>query len=218
MPQRFLNLPDSACVARPGTGERLSAPSAARNGEAILKTLRVLAPDSGSALEIASGTGEHVARFAKALPGLVWQPTDLDDSRLASIAAWTEEIPNVLPPLRLDVGTAGWSQTMEPADLIFLSNLLHLISDDEAATVISESCLALRPLGVLAIYGPFRRGEFFASDGDRRFHADLTAQDPAIGYKPFETVLSWFRTGGLAQCEIIDMPANNLMLTARKPG
>ena len=102
MPQRFLNLPDSANVARPSKGKRLSAPSAVRNGEAILGNLRLLVAESGSALEIASGTGEHVARFANALPDLVWQPTDVDDTRLASVAAWTESLPNVLPPLRLD--------------------------------------------------------------------------------------------------------------------
>jgi len=36
---------------------------------------RVL-PKKGIALEIGSGTGEHVICFAKALPGLVWLPSE----------------------------------------------------------------------------------------------------------------------------------------------
>jgi len=39
-----------------------------RNKQAILGVLRQVLPASGSALEIASGTGQQVAWFAAALP------------------------------------------------------------------------------------------------------------------------------------------------------
>ena len=67
---------------------RITAPSAARNREPILHALRRQLPASGTVLEVASGTGEHVAYFAAALPGLQWQPTDPDADRRASIDAW----------------------------------------------------------------------------------------------------------------------------------
>ena len=52
------------------------SPAADRNKQAILDVLLRLLPDQGSALEIASGTGQHVAWFAAHLPHWTWQPTD----------------------------------------------------------------------------------------------------------------------------------------------
>ena len=48
-------------------------------------------------LEIGSGTGEHAICFAKALPNLVWLPSDPDEASRASIDAWiaTEGLTNV---------------------------------------------------------------------------------------------------------------------------
>ena len=38
--------------------------------------------------EIASGSGEHAAFFAKSLPSVSWLPTDIEAKALASIAAF----------------------------------------------------------------------------------------------------------------------------------
>lgn len=214
---RPLNLPDSASVADSHEDGRMFAPSAARNAAAILEVLQRIAPPAGTVLEIASGTGEHVLRFAKAMPGLIWQPSEVDDTRIASIRAWTHECDNILDPLRLDATVAGWSQDHYPPTMIFLSNLLHLISETEAQTLVLEAARALAPGGIFLIYGPFRRGTTFASDGDQGFHAELIAQDPAIGYKAFETVQTWLSEGGLDDLGVIQMPANNLILTAQRP-
>ncbi|HEY0572083.1 MAG TPA: DUF938 domain-containing protein, partial [Enterovirga sp.] len=65
----------------------LSSPAVARNKDPILTVLRKVLPRHGTVLEIASGTGEHAAYFAAAIPELVWQPTDRDSDSLRSIAA-----------------------------------------------------------------------------------------------------------------------------------
>ena len=52
------------------------SPAAERNKQPILDVLRQVLPERGSALEIASGTGQHVAWFAAGLPHWTWQPTD----------------------------------------------------------------------------------------------------------------------------------------------
>jgi hypothetical protein len=52
------------------------SPAAERNKQPILDLLRQLLPTQGSALEIASGTGQHVAWFAANLPLWSWQPSD----------------------------------------------------------------------------------------------------------------------------------------------
>ncbi len=54
------------------TNTLLSSPAAERNKQPILDLLRSLLPARGRALEIASGTGQHVSWFAGALPQWDW--------------------------------------------------------------------------------------------------------------------------------------------------
>jgi tRNA G46 methylase TrmB len=53
--------------------ERLFSPSAERNREPIAAVLRRCLPATGAVLEIASGTGEHVAWFAAQFPGVAFR-------------------------------------------------------------------------------------------------------------------------------------------------
>ena len=61
------------------------SPAAERNRQPILEALRNVLPAQGAALEIASGTGQHVAWFAAGLPGWTWQPSDAQADGFASI-------------------------------------------------------------------------------------------------------------------------------------
>ena len=49
--------------------------------------LQQLLPPSGTALEIASGTGQHVEWFAQHLPLWTWQPSDAHPGALYRAAA-----------------------------------------------------------------------------------------------------------------------------------
>ncbi len=211
-------IPQTASVAIPAENGKMHAPSAARNIGAILEALAEILPTKvGHALEIASGTGEHMLRFAAAFPALTWQPTDIDQTRLASIEAWCDEaaLSNVVPPIILDASIKGWAEKMPGQHLIFLSNLLHLISEKEAAIVISEAAKALAPDGVLVVYGPFLRGKCYASPADKHFDKSLRASAPEIGYKSFESIQHLQVQAGLNPQTPILMPANNLLLVAR---
>ena len=61
--------PDSVEVRSRAGDARQFSPSAARNCGPIREVLTRVLPKKGIALEIGSGTGEHVICFAKALPG-----------------------------------------------------------------------------------------------------------------------------------------------------
>ncbi|WP_439136716.1 DUF938 domain-containing protein [Roseicyclus sp.] len=213
---RKLDLPDAAAKT---ADPRISAPSALRNREAITAELTRIAPQHGCALEIASGTGEHVIAFAAAMPGIVWQPTDPEPTRRASITAWVADagLPNILPPRDLDAAQPGWTKDHGPADLIVLINLLHLISMPEVTTLLAEVAAALAPGGRFALYGPFLRDGCTTSQGDADFDAALRAQDPAIGYKDMADVIAMLQRHGLAHAETIPMPANNLLLVFDRP-
>lgn len=215
MSPRRLDLPDAPGPAPDGA---LSAPSALRNCAAILSVLTRIAPPTGRALEIASGTGEHVVAFAPVLPGLIWQPSDPDPARRTSIAAWAARhpAPNLLPPIALDACKPGWAARQGPVDLIVLVNLIHLISDTETAILIDEIGKALSPGGILALYGPFLRNGEATSEGDALFHASLRAQDPAIGYKDVVDIAAALNRHGLSLFETVKLPANNLMLCAER--
>lgn len=215
---RRLTLPDSAALDG-GADARRSAPSAERNAGPILDALRGLAPATGRVLELASGTGQHAAAFAAALPGLHWHPSDGNPESLGSIRAWVAAagLPNLHPPLLIDAAMPGWQGDHAGQDMVFVSNLLHLISEPEARAVVGGMVAALAPGGRAVIYGPFRRGGALTSAGDRAFDERLRAQDPAIGYKDAATVAHWAVAAGARAETPVEMPANNLILWFTRP-
>ncbi|MBI6629708.1 DUF938 domain-containing protein [Pontibaca salina] len=215
----FRRIPLCASFAESGQGALLYAPSASRNVGPLCDLLKDVAPQEGTALELASGTGQHVVAFARALPLLHWQPSDIDPDRRASIDAHAAKagLSNVSPALDLDATIQGWSAKHQGQSLIVVINLLHLISAQEAATLIDEASNALATGGRLVIYGPFMRAGELTSPGDREFHTALTAQDPEIGYKDDFDTLDMVQATGLETTDVIEMPANNLALIFQKP-
>ncbi|MFT7596368.1 MAG: hypothetical protein ACI8R4_003703 [Paracoccaceae bacterium] len=212
-------LPETASIAHNGEDAKLVAPSAARNVGPICDLLERIAPATGTALELASGTGQHVIAYAAHFPGLQWQPTEIDSDRRASIDSYVAAagLGNIAAALNLNAATPGWGARHGGQALILLSNLLHLISGREAQVLIAEAAIALAPGGTFVIYGPFMRGGELTSDGDARFHASLIIHDPEIGYKDDFDTMDLLQGGGLDMVDVIEMPANNLALIAQKP-
>ncbi|MHC9235948.1 DUF938 domain-containing protein [Pseudooceanicola sp. 502str34] len=196
----------------------LSSPAAQRNLAPILHALETVVPETGKALELASGTGEHVVRMAGAFPGLTWQPSDIDPTRITSIDAYVAAagLPNLRPAIRIDATRHGWSAIHGGNDLIMVVNLLHLISTQDADMVIEQAAKALNRGGRLAVYGPFKRSGALTSEGDVRFDAELKARDPLIGYKDDTEMTKMLHANWLELEKVIEMPANNLMFVAHR--
>jgi len=192
--------------------------AADRNKQPILQVLLRLLPASGHALEIASGTGQHVAWFAAAMPGWIWQPTDADPSALAAIVEHVNEAgaTNVRPPLRLDVMAPKWpADTTEFADAfdaIYCANMLHISPWATCAALMQGAARHLAPAGVLVTYGPYFEDEVPAAPSNLAFDQSLRARNPAWGIRQLRDVKSEAQRAGLAMRERHAMPANNLLL------
>ena len=191
--------------------------AAERNIKPIQDVLAKYLPTSGRVLEIASGTGQHIVAHGAAFPELMWQPTDISAMRRASIEAYRKVmgLENVLPSVHMDACAQGWARQRGPVDVVIVVNLLHLITDVDMAVLLDEASQSLSSNGMLAIYGPFLREGMTTSQGDADFHSELLARHEGLGYKDLGAVASVLEALQL-RVSTYPMPANNVMLIARK--
>ena len=190
------------------------SPAADRNKQPILAVLRDVLPDAGSALEIASGTGQHVAWFAAGLPRWTWQPTDVQPAALDSIAARVAQhgLLNVRSPLQLDVMAARWLPDDARFDAIVCANMLHIAPWATCAALMQGSARHLAAGGALITYGPYLEDGVPTSEGNLAFDQSLRAQDAAWGLRRREDVEREATKVGLQLAARHAMPANNLLL------
>lgn len=174
--------------------------------------LRTLLPTRGLALEIASGTGQHVAWFAAALPHWRWQPSEAEAAALPGIAAMTAGLPNVQAPRLLDVRDADWRTPDARYDLIYCANMLHIAPWACCAGLMRGAARHLAPDGLLVTYGPYLEDEVSTAESNLAFDASLRARNPAWGLRRREDVQAEARTAGLVLAARHAMPANNLLL------
>jgi hypothetical protein len=191
---------------------RLHSPAAERNRGPILAELQRLLPASGVLLEIASGTGQHAAHCAAALPGWTWWPSDPEPRSRASIAAWCDDLANVKPPLALDVLQEPWPGAPDVLDAVYCANMLHISPWTTCSALMAGASRRLRRTGMLLLYGPFLVEGEPTSAGNQAFDADLRQRDPRWGLRRLGDVTAAAMAVGLVRREHITMPANNLLL------
>jgi hypothetical protein len=194
---------------------RQFSPSAARNCGPIRDVLTRVLPSRGIVLEIGSGTGEHAICFAKAMPELVWLPTDPDEASRASIEAWiaTEGLANVRAPLAIDVRRVVWGVEGDAPFCAMISlNMVHIAPWEAALGLLAGAGRLLRPNGLLFFYGPFMRGGIHTAVSNAVFDADLKRRDPRWGVRDVDDLVGEATSHGLELREVVAMPANNLSL------
>jgi len=199
----------------PAAERRLSS-AAERNRAPILAALERVLPARGVALEIASGTGQHAAHFARALPGWDWQPSDADPAALASIDAWCAGVANVRPARRLDVLDASWPGAPDRVDAIFCANMLHISPWSTCAALMRGAGRRLAPDGVLVLYGPYVVDGEPTAASNLAFDADLRARNGEWGLRRLADVTREAEAAGLRLREREAMPANNLLLVLER--
>ena len=194
-----------------------STPTAERNKGPILDVLARVLPRRGLVLEIASGTGQHVLHFAKALSDLTWQPSDPDAELRESIALRVreEQLANITSPIDLDVTALPWP--LQTADAVVAINLVHVAPWPATTLALFEGARALLSTEhVLFLYGPYRRFGRHTSESNAQFDLVLRAQNPEWGLRDMEAVADIAAGAGFVLAETVAMPNNNFSLVFKR--
>jgi SAM-dependent methyltransferase len=196
--------------------ELVDWPAPERNKDPILAVLRRVLPSSGLVLEVASGTGQHIAHFAEKLPGLVFQPSDVSDEHLGQLEARTQhaQLPNLLRPVRLDVSARPWS--VGACAAVYCANMMHIAPWQATLDLFKGAAEVLSVGSPLVTYGPYaNRGEH-VSESNAEFDRSLRARHPDWGVRDIAELEPVAAASGLLLEEQVVMPANNFTLIWRR--
>lgn len=165
---------------------------------------------------MASGTGQHAAALADALPGLTWQPSEYSEEAFGSISARAAGRANMRPPMLLDAAAAWPADVGSDLEAVLAVNLTHISPWRVTLGLLDGAAMALRPGGVLFIYGPFLVGGRATPESNATFDASLRASNAEWGYRDRDAVAQEAAKRSLLSAEVVPMPASNFMLIFRK--
>lgn len=191
-----------------------------RNIAPILAALGpVLAGRTGNALEIGSGTGQHIKDFARNFPDLNWTPSDPDPDHRRSTDAWTAYSGTAIAKARAIDAASDWAADVAdiaPLNLIFSANVIHIAPYSVAKGIISAAGKVLAKGGLLAFYGPFREGGQHTGEGNAEFDRRLRADNPDWGLRDVDEIAALAANAGLSRRDLLVMPANNRIVIFEK--
>lgn len=214
--QRLLT--QTTSIMQPENNVPPTWPAPERNKQPILEVLQRFIENRRCALEVGSGTGQHIAHFAQHLPDVLWQPSDqaeyMEGIRMRTQA---EALPNLLPPLEFDVNDScpTFSNARNPDgtfDLLYSANTLHIMGWATVQQFFRIIPTLLTTNAIVVIYGPFNYNGQFTSDSNAAFDASLKARDASMGIRDSESVIELAAAAGLNLIADIEMPANNRSL------
>jgi cyclopropane fatty-acyl-phospholipid synthase-like methyltransferase len=184
------------------------APAARRNSQPILHVLEIELRHCRSIFEIGSGTGQHAISFARAMPWLTWQTSDLDENH-PGICAWIADagLSNIRKPVSLDVERPG--RIAGGYDAVFSANTAHIMSLSAVRCMFDFVGSLLPDDGVFCLYGPVNQDGAFGSESNRRFDASLRNRDTAMGIRDLGQLDDFARSSSMHRVRLYAMPANN---------
>ncbi|MCW9023989.1 MAG: class I SAM-dependent methyltransferase [Gammaproteobacteria bacterium] len=191
------------------------AESCEQNKAPILSVLTEQFSHSQQVLEIGSGTGQHAVFFAKHLPHLIWQTSDLPENHSA-IMQWLDEagLNNVLPPLTLDVNSQPWP--LLSVDAVFSANTAHIMDWNSVEKMFAGIGALLESQGFFCLYGPFNYNGESSSKSNEDFDRWLKDRDRDSGIRDFENLVDLAHLHHMRLVHDIEMPVNNRILVWQK--
>uniref|UniRef100_A0A8C1RV85 Methyltransferase-like 26 n=1 Tax=Cyprinus carpio TaxID=7962 RepID=A0A8C1RV85_CYPCA len=167
----------------------------------FMGTLFHLYSDIDIALEISSGTGQHVTHS------------------ISSIESYRQyhKLHNVKPPIYLDVSQSwenwGGIQT-KSCDLIVNINMMHISPLACTTGLLNGVGKILKPQGLLLTYGPYAFNGSITPQSNADFDHSLRYRNPEWGLRDV-SILKTLGQGNGLRLEV-DMPANNKCLLFHK--
>lgn len=202
---------------------RISSGLVTRNGPPVIKALEpLLREKSGVALEIGSGTGQHILTFATAFPQLKWHPSEPDPVHRTSIDAWrAHQAAATGQALDLDATRRWWQApaltALGPLCLILSLNVIHISPRITATRILQGAADRLGRGGLVAFYGPFSENGAHTGEGNAEFDRRLRAENPDWGLRDTRDLTKIAQDSGLDPHALIPMPANNRLLVFCRP-
>lgn len=193
---------------------RHDSPSFHRNIEPITQKLHeLIQKNCNHVLEIGSGSGQHVARFASEFPKVQFQPTDYDKENIPSIDSWCEAMENVSPGLQLDVTQDVWFEKNYPKfNLLLCFNVIHITQWEVTRSIFKGADKYLSKDSQLLFYGPYKIDGKHTSKSNAEFETWLKEKDSSFGIRGIADVENEANGNGFMLKEVIPMPTNNYMV------
>lgn len=182
-------------------------------------------PDSDlKALEISSGTGQHVIHLARRFPRVQWRPSDVEEKYIESIKAYLKDegLTTVSEPLLIDVckPVSEWPGDMGDGslDLILNINMVHITPWECTEGLFTAAGRLLRPKGIMVTYGPYAIHGEITPDSNVAFDASLKSQNSTWGLRDVDDLEKEAKKNGMVFDAMFNMPANNKILVWQKTG
>ncbi|XP_044186525.1 methyltransferase-like 26 B [Thunnus albacares] len=203
----------------------LLSPQAERNWEDLCSVLEDVLEDQSHrqlfALELGSGTGQHVIRFAQKMPFVTWQPSDIKEESRDSIKAYiaATNAKTVLQPVHLDA-SEPWEKwaglPRSSCDVIIAINLLQYSSFKTAQGVFNGAGQILRPNGLLITYGVYAINGTITPSCNELLDAELREINPEWGLPDIDVLRQLAYGNGMRMERMIEMEEYYKCLIFRK--
>lgn len=192
---------------------RHDSPSFHRNIEPLTQKLHeVFTPSMRNVLEIGSGSGQHIARFAAEFPQVIFQPTEYDQDNLASINSWCKEHDTVSPALQLDVTRENWFTKRVPKfDALLCFNVIHITPWEVTKSIFNGANTYMADECRLIFYGPFKVDGQQTSESNGEFEKWLKEKDVSYGIRDISDMETEAEKHGFKLNQSHPMPANNFL-------
>lgn len=171
-------------------------------------------------LELASGSGQHVAYFAPHFPGVRFQPTEVDENLLGSITHYASSCTtkNILLPKLVDISTklSSYGFQENSIDYMYCANMIHISPYECTIGLFENAGNYLKPDALMITYGPYSKDGVITPDSNVQFDASLKARNASWGVRDIADLVKLAEQNNLSLIDTVEMPANNKILIWKK--
>lgn len=215
-----------SCVQMANTSNKQFYPAANRNRQPILNILKKIIStcQTGKCLEIASGSGQHIAFFAPHFPDIEFYPSEESQFLFDSINEHVNStgLTNVHPARYLDAANSpeSWYDGQlqrESLDFIYNCNMIHLVPMSTTEGLFRGVNHYLKPHGILITYGAYADNGILTPDSNVQFNRSIQSLNPTHGIRDITLdLIPLAKNYNIVLLEKYDMPANNKLLVWQK--